>query len=132
MVLTFINKYKLYLEMIMIYSYYLSKYLKMIKKLNIYFHTPYSYEICQYLNMNLNFDNSHFLIFAKEIENLTEAAFSFNSLDDKSFQYIIGIISNNNNITSLKLSFFTPDINYYDYSLFNLCSSKKISLTYIK
>ena len=129
MVLTFINKYKLYLEMIMIYSYYLSKYLKMIKKLNIYFHTPYSYEICQYLNMNLNFDNSHFLIFAKEIENLTEAAFSFNSLDDKSFQYIIGIISNNNNITSLKLSFFTPDINYYDYSLFNLCSSKKISLT---
>ena len=29
----------------------------------------------------------------------------------------------------MRLSFFTPDINYYDNSLFNLCSSKKISLT---
>ena len=129
MILAFVNKYRLYLEMIAIYSHYLSKNLRSIKKLNLFFHTPFSYEICQYLNMSLNFDNSHFLIFTKEIENLSEANFSFNSLDDKSFQYIIGIISNNLNITSLKLSFFTPDINYYDYSLFNLCSSKKISLT---
>ena len=125
----FVNKYKLYLEMIPIYSYFFKKTLKTIKKLNLYFHTPYLYEICQNFNMKLAFDNSHFLIFAKELESLKESNFSFNSLDDKSFQYIIGIIDKNTNLSSLKLSFFTPDINYFDYSLFNLISSKKISLT---
>jgi hypothetical protein len=55
--------------------------------------------------------------------------FSFNSLDDKTFDYIHGIIYKNSNISSLKLSFFTPDINYFDDSLFYLCSSKKIGLT---
>ena len=129
MMVKFINKYKYYLEMIMVYSYFLAKNIKNIKKLSLYFHTPYSYEICQLFNMKLNFDNSNFLIFAKEIETLREANFSFNCLDDKSFNYIIGIIDKNIDLSSLKLSFFTPDINYFDYSLFNLCSSKKISLT---
>ena len=129
MIAKFVNKYKLYLEMIPIYSYFLSKNINNINSLSLYFHTPYLYEICQFFNMKLNFDNCHFLIFAKEIDSLKEANFSFNSLDDKSFQYIIGIIDNNIKITSLKLSFFTPDINYYDSCLFNLISSKKISLT---
>ena len=129
MISKFVNKYKLCLEMIIIYSYFFTKSIKTIKKLNLYFHTPFFYEICQYFNMKLNFDNSHFLIFAKEIETLKEANFSFNSLDDKSFQYLTGIIFRNNNLSSLRISFFTPDINYFDYSLFNICSSKKMSLT---
>ena len=122
----FVNKYKLYLEMIPIYSYFFKKTLKTIKKLNLYFHIPYFY---QNFNMKLIFDNSHFLIWAKEIESLKKANFSFNSLVDKSFQYIIGIIDKSTNLYSLKLPIFTPDINYFDYSLFNLISSKKISLT---
>ena len=129
MISQFVNKYKLCLEMIIIYSYFFTKSLKAIKKLNLYFNTSYFYEICQYFNMKLNFDNSHFLIFVKNLETLKEANFSFNSLDDKSFQYITGIIYRNNNISSLKLSFFAPDINYFDCSLFNICSSKKMSLT---
>ena len=115
MISKFVNKYKLCLEMIIIYSYFFTKSIKTIKKLNLYFHTPFFYEICHYFNMKLNFDNSHFLIFAKEIETLKEANFSFNSLDDKSFQYITGIIFRNNNLSSLRISFFTPDINYFDY-----------------
>ena len=129
MMAKFVNKYKYYLKMISIYSYFFTRNLKSIKNLSVYFHTPFSYEICQLEKMKLNFDNSHFLIFVKEIETLKEANFSFNCLDDKSFNYIIGIIDKNINLSSLKLSFFTPDINYFDYSLFNLCSSKKISLT---
>ena len=125
----FVNKYKFYFEMITIYSYFFQNNLKRIKKLCLFFHTPFSYEICLLFNMKLHFDNSHFLILANKIETLTEVDFSFNSLDDKSFEYILGIINKNINISSLKLSFFTPDINYYDNSLFNLCSAKKISLT---
>ena len=125
----FVNKYKSYFEMISIYSYFFQNNLKRIKKLCLFFHTPFSYEICLLFNMKLHFDNSHFLILANKIETLTEVDFSFNSLDDKSFEYILGIINKNINISSLKLSFFTPDINYYDNSLFNLCSAKKISLT---
>ena len=122
----FVNKYKLYLEMIPIYSYFFKKTLKTIKKLNLYFHIPYFY---QNFNMKLIFDNSHFLIWSKEIESLKKANFSFNSLVDKSFQYIIGIIDKSTNLYSLKIPIFTPDINYFDNSLFNLISSKKISLT---
>ena len=125
----FITKYKSYFDMILIYSHFFSKNIKKIKKLSLYFHTPFSYEICLKFNMRLNFDQSHFLIMANQIETLTEANFSFNALDDKSFEYILGIIFKNTYLSSLKLSFFTPDINYFDDSLFNLISSKKISLT---
>ena len=129
LVASFVNKNRSYFDMIMIYSYFFKNNLKRIKKLNLFFHTSYSYELCLLFNMKLNFDNSHFLVFTNEIETLTEANFSFNSLDDKTFEYILGIINKNTNLSSIKLSFFTPDINYYENSLFNLCSSKKISLT---
>ena len=129
MLSNFVNKYKTYFHMIIIYAYFFSKNIKKLKKLSTYFHTPYSYEISLLFNLKLNIDIPHFLIFANQIETLTEVNFSFNSLDDKSFEYILGIINKNSNLSSLKISFFTPDVNYYDNSLFNLCSSKKISLT---
>lgn len=129
MISQFVNKYKAYFNMIVIYGYFFSLNLKKIKKLSAYFHTSFSYEISLLYNLKLNMDISNFLIFANKIDTLTEINFSFNSLDDKSFEYLLGIIFKNNNLTSLKISFFTSDINYYDNSLFNLCSSKKISLT---
>ena len=125
----FALKNKPYFQMISIYSYFFTKNLKKIKKISLYFHTPFSYEITLLYNMKLNFDLSHFLIFTNQIETLTEANFSFNSLDDKSFEYILGLINKNTNISTLRLSFFSPEINYFDNSLFNLISSKKISLT---
>ena len=125
----FALKNKPYFQMISIYSYFFTKNLKKIKKISLYFHTPFSYEITLLYNMKLNFDLSHFLIFTNQIETLTEANFSFNSLDDKSFEYILGLINKNTSISTLRLSFFSPEINYFDNSLFNLISSKKISLT---
>ena len=120
---------KPYFEMIAIYSYSIAKYFKKLAKLCLYFHKPYAYELS--LLYKLNFDQPHFLIFMNKMENLTDVEFSFNSLDDKSFDYLLGIIYKNSNITSLKMSFFSSDINYCDDSLFNLCSAKKISLTKI-
>ena len=123
------ENYKSYFKMVLIYSNFFYRNLKNIKKLSLYFHTSYSYEMHISFKTNLNFDLSHFLIFLNKIDTLKEVNVSFNSLDDKSFEYILGILFKNTNLNILRLSFFTPDINYYDNSLFNLCSSKKISLT---
>lgn len=125
----FVQKNKHYFEMVILYSYFLAKNLTKLSKLCIYFHTPYTYELCLLLDMTLNLDQTHFLILLNKFENLTEVEFSFNCLDDKSFDYIHGIIFKNPNLSSIKLSFFTPHINYFDDSLFYLCSSKKIGLT---
>ena len=122
-------KYKSYFKMILIYCDYFTKNLKNIKKLNLFFQSSYSYEMHICFKTNLNFDLTHFLILLSKVENLEEANFSFNSIDDKSFEYILGILNKNIKLTKLRLSFFTPDINYYDNTLFNLCSEKKISLT---
>lgn len=129
MIRNFTSKYKTYFKMLLIYSYFFSKTLKNIQKLSVYFHTSYSYEIYLCYKTNLNFDLSHFLIFMNKIESLKEVNFSFNSLDDKSFEYILGILYRNTSLTQLRMSFFSPDVNYYDNALFNLCSAKKISLT---
>ena len=128
MLLEFIEKNKQYFEMIAIYSHFLSKNSN-LKKLCFYFHTPYAYELCLLFKMKFKFEQSHFLIFANKIEKLTDLEFSFNSLDSQSFGYILGIINKNSDLTSLKMSFFTPDINYYNESLFNLVYSQKLSLT---
>ena len=125
----FSTKFKPYFKMILIYSYYFSKNLKNIKKLNLAFQSSYSYEMYICYKTNLNFDLTHFLIFLSKVETLEEGNFSFNSIDDKSFEYILGILNKNTKLTRLRLSFFTPDINYYDNTLFHLCSEKKISLT---
>ena len=122
-------KYKSYFKMILTYSDYFRKNLKNIKKLSIYFQSSYSYEMYVCFKTNLNLEPTHFLIFLSKVETLEEANFSFNSIDDKSFEYILGILNKNTKLTILRLSFFTPDINYYDNALFNLCSEKKISLT---
>ena len=77
---------------------------------------------------DISYDRFHFLIFTNVLDSLTEAEFSFNSLDNKSFENILGIINKNSNLTSIKMSFFSPDINYFENSLFNIWSTKKLSI----
>ena len=119
---------KNFFDLIAIYSYFFTKSLKDLKKLCLYFNSSYNYEFFLLFNMKLNFDQSNFLILANKIRSLTVAEFSFNSLYDKSFEYILKIINKNLLLKSLKISFFSPDINYFEESLFNVCSSKRISL----
>jgi len=129
MLKSFSEKYKTYFKMILIYCQYFTKNLKNIKKLSLYFQNSYSYEMYICFRTNLDSDLTHFLIFLNKIESLQEINFSFNCIDDKTFEYILGILFKNTNLNKLRLSFFTPDINYYDNTLYNLCSEKKISLT---
>ena len=94
--------------------------------MSLFFQDSFSYELYINYKTDLNSDLTHFLIFLNKIEFLQELNFSFNSLDDKSFEYILGMLYKNTCLSKLRMSFFTPDINYYDNALFNLCSSKKL------
>ena len=123
------KNYKDYFNMILIYSYYLGKFCKNIETLSMYFQNAFTYEINNLYKTEVNSEYIHFLLLLNKLENLKDINFSFNSLDDKSFEYILGILSKNSTLSKLRMSFFTPDINYYDNSLFDLCSSKKIDLT---
>ena len=125
----FVKKHIFYFQMIPLYSYFFMKDFKKIKKLGLYFHKSYSFEIQIMLKLfDVSYDRFHFLNFISGIDTLTEADFSFNSLDNKSFENILGIINKNANLTSLKISFFTTDINYFINSLLNIWSSKKLSI----
>ena len=123
------KNYKEYFNMILIYCYYLGKYLKNIEKLSMYFENSFTFEINNLYKIDINSEYIHFLFLLNKIESLKDISFSFNSLDDNSFEYILGILNKNSGLSKLRISFFTPDINYYDNSLFDLCSSKKIDLT---
>ena len=116
-------------QMITIYSYFFIKEFKKLKKLCLYFNTSFSYEIQLMLRvLDIAYDRFHFLMFLNCINSLTEADFSFNALDSKSFETILGIINKNLNLSKLRLSLFTPEINYCDNSLFKIWSSKKLSI----
>ena len=125
------KNYKEYFNMILIYSYYLGKYLKNIEKLSLYFENAFTFEINSINKVDLNTEYIHFLFLLNKLESIKDISFSFNSLDDKSFENILGLLNKNSGLSKLKISFFTPDINYYDNSLFDLCSSKKIDITQI-
>ena len=125
------KNYKEYFNMILIYSYYLGKYLKNIEKLSLYFENAFTFEINSINKVDVNTEYIHFLFLLNKLESIKDISFSFNSLDDKSFENILGLLNKNSGLSKLKISFFTPDINYYDNSLFDLCSSKKIDITQI-
>ena len=116
-------------QMITIYSYFFIKEFKKLKRLCLFFNTSFSYEIQLMLRvLDIAYDRFHFLMFLNCINSLTEADFSFNALDSKSFETILGIINKNLNLSKLRLSLFTPEINYCDNSLFKIWSSKKQSI----
>ena len=115
-------------EMIFIYSYFLDKISK-IKTLSLYFNDSYALETEFFLkNEESKFDGFHFLFFINKIKELNEVNISFNSLDNRSFENILGIIALNENISILRINFFTPDINFNIASLLKLCSMMKLSL----
>ena len=115
-------------QMILIYCWFLDKLLN-IKTLSLYFYDSFSIETEFFLrNEDIRLDGFHFLFFFNQIKNLNEVNFSFNSLDTRSFENILGLIELNKKITKLRINFFTPDINCNIISLLKICSIMKLSL----
>ena len=124
----FVEKNISFFEMIYLYSYYIQALKKNLSKLDLYFQTPYSFEIQLMLRIyDATYDNYHFLAFTREIESLKEINLSFNCLDNVSFRKIFWLLKNSK-LSSIKMSFFTSDINYYENSLLSFWSSKKLSI----
>ena len=100
-----------------------------LKKFDLLFDFSYSLELKYIFSLfNPVYEKFHFLIFMNNINNLTEANFSFNSLDSIAFENILGMIKKNKNLISLKMSLFSQEANYSDNILFYLCSERNMSL----
>jgi hypothetical protein len=124
----FVEKNDSFFKMIYLYSYYIQALKKNLNKLELYFQTPYSFEIQLMLRIyESTYDNYHFLAFTREIESLKEINLSLNCLDSVSLRRIFFLLKNSK-LSSLKMSFFTSDINYYENSLLSFWSSKKLSI----
>ena len=114
--------------MILIYCWFLVKISK-IKTLSLYFYDSYSLETEFFLRKEeIKFDGFHFLFFINKLKELKEVNFSFNSLDTRSFENILGLIELNKNISKLRINFFNPDISFNSTNLLKLCSTMKLSL----
>ena len=115
-------------EMILIYCWFLDK-ISQIKTLSLYFYDSFSLETEFFLrNEEIRFEGFHFLFFINKIKELKEVNFSFNSLDTRSFENILGLVELNKNISILRINFFTPDISFNMTCLLKLCSILKLSL----
>ena len=124
----FIKENEAPFEMILIYCWFLDKISK-IKTLSLYFYDSFSIETEFFLrNEKIRFEGFHFLFFINKIKELEEVNFSFNSLDTRSFENILGLIELNKNISKLRINFFTSDISFNITNLLKLCSNLKLSL----
>ena len=118
-------------HLISLYCFFLQS-LQNLKKFCLYFDFSFYYEMQILFSLyNSVYERFHFLIFANSINSLTEANFSFNSLDSIAFENILGVIKKNKNLTKLKMSLFSQEIIYSENNLFHLCSQQKNSLNKI-
>ena len=130
MVKNFVKNNTSSFKLMALFFYFLQKF-DNLKKFNIYFDFSHSLEIKYMFQLPEIYGRFHFLIFANHFNSLTEAAFSFNSLDSNAFENILGIIKKNKKLTSLKMSIFSQEIMYQENNLLYLFSEKKISLNNI-
>lgn len=111
----FIEKYKVLLEMIIVYSYFIRQMSKVTKT---HFKIPLNLgnEILEMLRrQKIYLDDFHFLslLTNKGIQNST---IEFNSLDNQSFEKILSFLDNQDNISCCNLSFF-PQEEYFKTEL---------------
>ena len=117
--------------MIFLYSFFFDKISK-IKKLSLFFNDGFSLETEFYLrNKDITFEGFHFLLLSNKLKALNELNISFNSIDKSSFKKILGLININKNITTLRINFFMPNVNYDVTCLLKLCSLMKYSLHHL-
>ena len=106
---TFLKKYNYIFELIIIYSYFVSK-IKNLLNFDIIIPDEMEMDIVNYLRKNgIDILNFQFLTFFFQTSNLVRFTCDFNSLDSNSFEKILGFIYKNEYLKSLRLSLFPPE-----------------------
>ena len=126
--LSLINQNSIKFDMIIVFSYFLSKW-KNMKVLMLRFPDSFTREIETTLNnREVKFIDFHFMNFFVDISQLIDFSIEFNALDSINFEKILGLIKNNNTLRILRLSLFSDDQNYSPSALYKLCFGMKYSM----
>lgn len=117
------------LDLIIVYSYFISKWVEKIKVITLNMSDSFSREIELYFSLSkIKIFNFHLLTFMNKFTSLVQFESNINSLDSNTFEKIIGIIHNNTHLRSVKLSLFAEESNYNPSSLYKLCNSLKMNM----
>ena len=115
----FLKKYKILLEMIIIYGYFIRRFEKII---NIKFIFPLNLgeEISEMSKkQNILMSNFHFLSFIQK-SDLLRTTIDFNSLDNQTFEKVLSFLNKNQLISICNLSFFPPEEYFRTELLFKI------------
>ena len=127
----FLKKYKVLLEMIIIYGYFIRKMSQIIRTKFI---LPLNLgdEISEMLNrQKITMDDFHFLSFLKN-KNTINTTFDFNSLDNQTFEKLIIFLYQNQLINTCNLSFFPPEEYFRTELLFKILQKNHNNFRLIK
>ena len=105
----FLKKYNSFLEMIVIYGYFIQKKMPNIIKANFTIPINLSYEISKLLKkQNVIIENFHFFSFINN-QNIKHTTIDFNSLDNQTFEKVLNFLNKNQQMNNCNISFFPPE-----------------------
>ena len=105
----FFNKYSTFLELIIIYGYFIQKKMSKIIKAKFTLPTNFSNEISKLLKkQKVIIENFHFFSFINN-QNIVHATIDFNSLDVQTFEKVLFFLNQNQLMTNCNISFFTQE-----------------------
>ena len=105
----FFNKYSTFLEIIIIYGYFIQKKMSKIIKAKFTLPTNFSNEISKLLKKEkVIIENFHFFSFINN-QNIVHATIDFNSLDVQTFEKVLFFLNQNQLMTNCNISFFTQE-----------------------
>ena len=108
----FFKKYSYFLELIIIYGYFIQQKMPNIIKSKFTLPLNFSNEISKLLKkQNVMIDNFHFFSFINN-QNILHTTIDFNSLDNQTFEKVLNFLNTNQQINNCNISFF-PQEDYF-------------------
>ena len=105
----FFKKYSSFLEMIVIYGYFIQTKMSKIIKAKFAIPLNMSYEISKLLiKQNVRIENFHFFSFINN-QNILYTTIDFNSFDNQTFEKVLNFLNKNQLMNNCHISFFPPE-----------------------
>ena len=127
--ISYVNKFSNIFEMIFVTLFSLDN-IKNLEKIALILNECYYYECSSYFRntCQINIGSSHILDFIyNKLINVKTLNLEINSFDLITFNRIIRLLYNNNNLINFKFSFFSSDCTYFPESIYNTYNQNKIN-----